>query len=210
MSTPAKPDLNAGPFGVWLAGAIDAIEGRREAEVPCGDCTACCRSSQFIHVNRDETKSLSVIPKELLFPAPGGQTGSMVMGYDKAGRCPMLIDNKCSIYANRPTTCRSYDCRVFPAAGVSAGENPKIAEQAQRWKFEYPTEDDRRQHLAVRAAARFLHAHPELFARSGAANATQLAVLAIKIHTVFLDQGAGANTITDESKVLEAIEQMRA
>lgn len=124
----------------------------------------------------------------------------------------MLIDNKCSIYANRPTTCRSYDCRIFPAAGVSAGdnENPKIAEQARRWKFEYPTENDRRQHLAVKAAARFLREHPELFAGGGAANATQVAVLAIKIHAVFLDQGAGANTITDEGKVLEAIRKMRA
>jgi Fe-S-cluster containining protein len=213
MNSPRKPSLNAGPFGSWLTSTIEAIEGRQLADVPCGDCTACCQSSQFIHVNRDETRTLSLIPKELLFPVPGGSQGNMVMGYDDSGRCPMLIQSKCSIYANRPTTCKSYDCRIFPAAGISAKDNekPQIAEQAQRWTFEYPTEDDRLKHLAVKTAARFLREHPGLFSRGGAANATQVAICAIRIHQVFIDYGLVGNNktrITDQRDVLDAIEKM--
>jgi hypothetical protein len=90
-------------------------------------------------------------------------------------------------------------------------EKPQIAEQAQRWKFEYPTEDDRLRHLAVKAAARFLREHPELFARGGAANATQLAVCAIRIHQVFVDHGLvgdDATRIAAEPAVLDAIERV--
>ena len=37
----------------------------------------------------------------------------------------MLIDDKCSIYEHRPRTCRVYDCRVFPAAGVTIDDPDK-------------------------------------------------------------------------------------
>ena len=49
------------------------------------------------------------------------------MGFDERGRCPMLTDAGCSIYAHRPRTCRTFDCRVFTAAGLSP-ESPAIAE----------------------------------------------------------------------------------
>ena len=45
--------LDAGAFGAWLADALEAIAGRAVAAVPCGDCAACCQSSQFVHVGRD-------------------------------------------------------------------------------------------------------------------------------------------------------------
>ena len=39
-----------------------------ESDVPCNGCTACCRSSQFVHVGPDEADTLAHIPAELLFP----------------------------------------------------------------------------------------------------------------------------------------------
>ena len=86
---------------------------------PCGGCTACCTSSQFVHIEPDETRTLSRIPAALLFPAPGLPRGHRLMGYDENGHCPMLVDATCSIYADRPRTCRTYDCRIFPAADIA-------------------------------------------------------------------------------------------
>jgi Fe-S-cluster containining protein len=39
----------------------------------------------------------------------------------------MLIDNRCSIYPHRPRTCGTYDCRVFPAAGLDNDEKVRIS-----------------------------------------------------------------------------------
>ena len=70
----------------------------------------------------------------LLFAAPR-QPGSFVMGYDEHGRCPMLGDHGCTIYEHRPRTCRTYDCRVFAATGITP-DQPFIAEQVARWQFD--------------------------------------------------------------------------
>src|SRR5204863_6078536 len=78
--------------------------------------------------------------------------GHVLLGYDERGHCPMLVDDRCSIYEHRPRTCRTYDCRVFPAAGLDA-DQPAIAERVRRWRFAYPTAADRARHEAVRAAA---------------------------------------------------------
>lgn len=134
-----------------------ALAGEADADVPCGGCTACCTSSQFVHIGPDEVDTLRHIPAVLLFPAPRMPKGHVLLGYDERGHCPMLVDGACSIYEHRPRTCRTYDCRVFPAAGVDAGEDGKeaIGRRVRRWRFDYPTEGDRGAHDAVRAAARF-------------------------------------------------------
>ncbi len=63
----------------------------------------------FVHIKPDETQTLRRIPRALLFPAPGLPKGHRVMGYDDRGYCPMLVDDKCSIYEDRPQACRTYD-----------------------------------------------------------------------------------------------------
>jgi uncharacterized protein len=175
-------DLPAGDFSSWMIEVQGAIRGRRDADVPCAGCTACCTSSQFVHIEPDETDTLARNPKELLFPAPLLPRGHVVMGYDERGHCPMLIDNRCSIYEHRPRTCRTYDCRVFPAAGVEIDDADKalIAQRVRRWRFSYPTPADREVHDAVQRAA------ASLTAQQGATNATQRAVLAVETHERFL------------------------
>ena len=178
----------AGEFSAWLDGARDNLRTRVGASVPCGQCSACCRSSQFVHIEPDETATLARIPKELLFPAPGKPPGTMVMGYDRNGHCPMLTDDQCSIYDDRPRTCRNYDCRVFAAAGLQPSEDSKglISERTQRWQFDYPAARDRAEHAAVRAAAAFLREHAGDFPGGLPNNPAQLALLAIKAYEVFL------------------------
>lgn len=181
-------DLDAGDFSSWMSEMQAALRGEQAADVPCGGCTACCTSSQFVHIGPDETDTLAHIPPQLLFPAPGLPRGHVVLGYDERGHCPMLIDDACSIYEHRPRTCRTYDCRVFPAAGLELDDDDKtqIARRARRWRFSFPTAADRIQHDAVRAAAVFLDENRSTLPQGAVpANTTQLAVLAVEVHDAF-------------------------
>src|SRR5664280_2734605 len=119
--------VDAGRFSVWLNTILQVLRKGETSDVPCGSCTACCTSSQFIHIAPDEVDALAVIPGELLFPAPRLPAGHVLMGYDERGHCPMLIDGACSIYEHRPRTCRTYDCRVFATSGLEL-EDPAKSE----------------------------------------------------------------------------------
>ena len=181
-------ELPAGGFSAWMAEIVGAVRGEHGSDVPCGGCTACCSSAQFVHIGPDEADTLAHIPTELLFPAPRLPHGHVVMGYDESGKCPMLIDEQCSIYEHRPLTCRTYDCRIFPATGLDAAADGKalIAERARRWRFDMPDPRDRELHDAVRAAANFLGGHPEVLPGGSSTSTTQLAVQAIDVHELFL------------------------
>lgn len=135
---------DAGEFRAWLSGMQAAVRGEQDSDVPCDGCTACCTSSQFVHVGPDDVDALAVIPPELLFPAPGQPPGHFVMGYDQDGCCPMLVDGACSIYAHRPRTCRVYDCRLFAALGRVNEATPLIAARIRTWEFTYADDDSRR------------------------------------------------------------------
>jgi Fe-S-cluster containining protein len=180
--------LAAGDFSPWLEQIQGALRGERGSDVPCGGCTACCTSSQFIHIEPDETDTLAHIPADLLFPAPRLPFGHVLLGYDERGYCPMLVDNRCSIYEHRPRTCRTYDCRVHPAAGLEGDDDEAlIARQARRWRFSFPTRADQIRRDAVRAAATFLDEHRDsLPIATAPTTAAQTAVLAIEIHHSFL------------------------
>jgi Fe-S-cluster containining protein len=192
----------AGDFSSWVADMQRALRGERSSDVPCDGCTACCTSSQFVHVEPDEHDTLSHIPADLLFPAPRMPRGHVLLGYDERGHCPMLVENRCSIYEHRPRTCRTYDCRVFPAAGIEIEEADKdaIAQRARRWEFAFPAPEDRTGRDAVRAAATFLREHVELLTRDGVpASATQIAVVATELHDFFLrrNDATGATAVVE-------------
>jgi Fe-S-cluster containining protein len=147
--------LAAGELGAWLAGFAAARRGEQDATVPCDGCTACCTASQFVAVEPDEHDARAHIPAELLFPVPGRESGYDVLGYDEQGRCPMLVDGGCSIYAHRPRACRAYDCRVFAATGLEpdgAGKDVLVA-RIRRWRFSYADDRARADHDALRDEA---------------------------------------------------------
>ena len=155
-------ELPAGDFGTWLGQIGAALRGAGESDVPCGTCTACCRSRQFVHIDPDEVATLAAIPAELLFPAPGLPEGHVLLGFDREGRCPMLGEEGCTIYADRPRTCRVYDCRVFAATAVAQDEPGKeaIAAQAGRWRFDVAPGADEERLTALRTAGEALSADP--------------------------------------------------
>lgn len=204
-ATPSDSEIPAGSLAAWRSTTADVLADRVAAEVPCGDCTACCRSSQFVHIGPDETDTLAYIPAELLFPAPGRPPGHVVLGYDELGRCPMLADEGCSIYAHRPRTCRMFDCRVFAATGVDPegpGQHP-IGERARRWRFDISRDADRHARDAVRAAVVFLRDRNAGAARM---HGTQLAVLAVVASEAFLPTGSDEVTVGEpDGAVVDAL-----
>ena len=186
-------DLPAGDFGAWLARMRAALRHEADADVPCGECCACCSTAHFVHIGPEETQTLARVPPELVFPAPGQPAGHVLLGYDERGRCPLLDEGgRCTIYEQRPRTCRTYDCRVFAAAGIAA-DRDAISARARRWRFACPAPADADELAAVRAAARFVREHAAAF--PGAAvpdDPAQLAVLAVRVADIFLPGGAGA------------------
>jgi Fe-S-cluster containining protein len=190
--------LPAGDFSTWLKGMESAIRGEHASDVPCDGCTACCTARQFIHISPDESETLARIPKALLFPAPRAPRGHVLMGYDENGHCPMLVDDRCSIYEHRPRTCRTYDCRIFPATGL-APEDADIAARARRWEFTFSTDVGRAEHGSVLAASAYLVGHAEVFPDGTApATSTALAVAALEAHPAFVqrDAATGSTSVT--------------
>lgn len=188
-SSQATSFVAAGPFGYWLSQARASLLGDGGAEVPCGDCRGCCISSYFIPLRPQDAAAAALVPEEFLVNAPGLAPGHTMMGYLPDGSCPMLAAGNCSIYRQRPQTCRDYDCRIFAAAGIEAGSGKSVINQRIReWRFSYPTQQDRQAHGAVLAAAAFIQEKKSCFPGGRAPTApTGIAVLAIKTYAVFLE-----------------------
>jgi Fe-S-cluster containining protein len=196
--------IAAGSFSEWLADTQQASP----ADMPCGSCNACCRSSYFIHIRPDDIAALDHIDQELLFPAPGLPEGHFIMGFNQQGACPMLVDDQCSIYAYRPQTCRDYDCRIFAATEIAAGgvDKQDVNTQAVRWQFDYPDQTDELDHQAVQAAVTFLQDHAEHFAGDVLpSNPTQIALLALNIPHLF---HTSKSALSDAEKVAAIADQI--
>jgi uncharacterized protein len=180
----------AGPFGAWLAAARAALRGDVGLDVPCGDCTGCCTSGYSIQLRPADARALAVVPAEWLVDSAGFAPGQKTLAPRADGTCRMLERGRCTIYAARPQTCLDYDCRVFAAAGIDAGGDDKavINRRVRDWRFDYPAEDDRRAHAAVRAAAAFIRRVGDGSAGIRVPTAPMgVAVLAVKVSDVFLD-----------------------
>lgn len=202
-------ELPAGDFSAWLARMREALRPGAGTDVPCAECCACCSTAHFVHVGPDERDVLSLVPRELQFPAPGLPAGHVVLPYDERGRCPMLADDgTCSIYDHRPRTCRVYDCRVFTAAGMDA-DREEITVQSRRWRFTYPASEDGEEHEAVRAAARFLRDHAAAFPPGFVPDAPRLCVLAVEVCHLFLGRGRGGRgeARPPDAELVAAIDQ---
>lgn len=184
--------LPAGDFSQWLRDMRVALGGRGGMDVACGSCRGCCTSSYYVKVRANETAALQRIGVANLEPGPPGDPDSRLLGFQPGGHCRMLVGRECSIYPDRPETCRSYDCRVYAAAEMNAGEGrTEINERVARWRFSFPTAEAQAEQRAVAAAARYLRQHPVRFAGGHVpSRPSEIAVLAVKGYRVFLDPPA--------------------
>ena len=123
-----------------------AIRGERDSDVPCNGCTACCTLVAVRPHRTRRDRHARAHPGRAVVPGTGPAARPRGARLRRAGHCPMLVDDKCSIYEHRPHACRTYDCRVFPAAGLDPAPRRSISRRARRWRFSYST--DARSHRA--------------------------------------------------------------
>ena len=187
MSTNPAESVNAGQFGEWLAAMRQVLRGERDADVPCGDCIGCCVSSYPIPLRPEDVRARAEVPEQYLLGTMASGERWM-MGFREDGRCPFMNGRQCDIYAERPQTCRDYDCRIYAAAGlVPDGDRKVIEQRVHEWEFSFTSDAERADAEAVRRAAQFIRTHATLFpAGMRAGSATAAAVLAVKIYPLFL------------------------
>jgi len=189
---------DAGSFAIWLAEFDEVLSGTRDSVVACGSCNACCKSKQFIHIEADERATLRRIPKALQFHAPGLENGTVVLGYDEHGHCPMLVNERCSIYDDRPRACRAYDCRVLAATKVRVdADKPLIQERVDRWRFRNDSENELLRAATI-AAAQFLETRRAEFPNGTMpVDPTQRAIVALIVRDLFVGEEASTVTVAD-------------
>ena len=204
-----QPGIDAGDFGAWLIQARAALRGATGSRVPCGDCTGCCTSSYSIELRPTDTAALERVPTQSLFRSRGSVAGNWTVRPNTDGTCPMLSCGKCSIYAQRPQTCLDYDCRVFAAAGITAGGADKavINRRVREWRFRFASDGDRRAYAAVNAAAAFIReARAHFPPGTVPANPLGVAALALRVYPVFLPPGPSGDAADIASSVVAARE----
>ena len=136
---------------------------------------------------RGRSGRASGYPGKYLSVAPGLPPGYLLLGYTESGACPVLIGGRCTIYEDRPLVCRTYDCRMYAATGVTP-DRAEIAAQVRRWRFGYRSAEDRALHDAVLAAVRFIGEQPACLPSDAArAQPIRVATLAVSVHELFLE-----------------------
>ena len=93
----------------------------------------------------------------------------------------------------------SDDCRVFSASGVAVEGRGKdlIARQVRRWEFQVSSREDAAALESVRSAAAYLAENrEELGDRFATITPAQQALLAIKVHELFVDRQTEAQSRT--------------
>jgi len=202
---------NAGAFGAWLAAMRGVLKGERPADVPCDGCVGCCVSSYAIALRPGDQAALAAVPAiHLRIPVGGGLA---FMAHREDGTCPMLEAGRCAIYADRPQTCRDYDCRIYAATGLLPdGERPVIRERVLEWRFDFANGEEQRQQAALRRAAAFIQAHAASFpVAMRAHSAAAAAVLAVKTWSLFAhEKGDEATAPSPDEQVRRVLEAARA
>lgn len=75
------------------------------ADVPCNDCTACCRNEAVPLVEGDNPENYGDNLVQV-----GGVT---MLKTNERGECIFLAHGGCSIHEKRPIHCRAFDCRLL-------------------------------------------------------------------------------------------------
>lgn len=173
----------------WVDDFTRHISEHEGIDVPCGDCAACCESSMFILLRPEDSAAKRAIPSELRFVAPGMPEGFEVMGYDQDGRCPMHRRG-CTIYAERPLTCRQFDCRVFPVTETTADEQSmqSIYRASQRMQFLPQTGEDQRLIQRLSRIAQVLHDDAKSSTSTMPRHSSSRASMAIEVHEYCTEQ----------------------
>ncbi len=198
--------LDAGDFGTWLQQMQAVLRGGTAGtDVPCGDCVGCCSSHWPVALRAEDEALVPLVPAWLLLEPEDAPEGLRYMGYREDGTCPMLVKRQCRVYAQRPQTCRDFDCRIFTAAGIaSAGKDkPLIDERVRLWRFSYASAEDLAVHEAIQATAAFLQGEArEVPGFHFPVAPIAIAGLAVKAHPVFMKGNAEGRTAAELARAV--------
>jgi len=78
------------------------------SNVPCGTCFDCC-SKLSPYLTEEEFKLGKYVYTFL--NVPGSELPAIAVPRSASGGCMYLVNDKCSIYNDRPKACRQFDCR---------------------------------------------------------------------------------------------------
>jgi len=76
--------------------------------LPCESCTACCRGQMRAVVIYPDEDSSRWQTRRL----PKPRLDWRILANEENGDCVYITDAGCSIWEDRPRSCRQYDCRV--------------------------------------------------------------------------------------------------
>lgn len=79
-----------------------------ESDVPCGTCYDCC-SKLSPYLTEEEFKTGKYA--YTFMAIPGADQPVIAVPKAEHGGCMYLVQNRCSIYEDRPRACRQFDCR---------------------------------------------------------------------------------------------------
>src|SRR5258708_4648935 len=121
--------------------------------VPCGDCTACCRHVRIPLVSKRDDFARYDTEED---------HGETILRRHEDDSCIYLEENRCTIYADRPLVCRTFDCRALLVTQVPIPAH--VFEAAQK-KFQIAIKEpgDREFLVKIRSRVRLLEAmHPTM------------------------------------------------
>jgi Fe-S-cluster containining protein len=132
MTAPAAAaSQHPGAVATWLRRTVAALRSYQahepfELAVPCGGCTACCHG-YAVEVRPSDDQTLETVP--------GTGDYERILPHADDGACAYLIDDRCSVYARRPASCREYDCRRLFFCRLQ-GERADINAAINQWSPE--------------------------------------------------------------------------
>jgi len=106
--------------------------------VPCNGCRMCCYHPRIEVEPQDDVTQLDVETHE-----DGGRT----LRRRKDGSCVHLGSEGCTVYAQRPRGCRTYDCRLFSLLGIV-----ETTVSVPHWTFSARTREEKAVLFALRMA----------------------------------------------------------
>lgn len=127
----------AGTFSTWIRRRVSMRHAIQEAsntnksvtgisaDVPCGDCHACC-----FHYDVDFHQDFD---DQAEYETETGIEDVTVLKHRDDGSCIYLKNGRCSIYERRPYYCRVYDCRPMAYAEVNLIDRPDLNEAINQW-----------------------------------------------------------------------------
>jgi Fe-S-cluster containining protein len=94
-------------------------------EVPCGSCRACCYLGVELLAGDDVDFYVNKERVQIVDERGGAVTTKLILRRREDGACAYLGPDGCTIYENRPISCREFDCRDWLA--LTPEEDPICA-----------------------------------------------------------------------------------